>query len=128
MVGDNAPRFVGGQIPQFVVEACRMKATSLVLIVVSAVASQVVEASAQSVTGRATSVVNGAGSAASGLSGLAGIGGSQPAGSASTNSLVGGDASGGIPMKLGDRTIKLRGNFGVEPNESNFKAGFGLPF
>jgi hypothetical protein len=85
---------------------------------------------AQNVGGRVSSGVGGAGAAVTGQAALGTSSGPQSLGAAvgSTSSTIGGDASGGLPMKLGDKVIKLRGAFGVQQNQDSFRAGVGLPF
>ena len=91
------------------------------------------DANAQSLSGKVTGAVGGlTGSATGGAS--AGGGGSNPF-SALNNSGgggslgPGGEAGGGVGVRVGDKTVILKGAVGVEDGRSGaFRAGAGVPF
>lgn len=90
------------------------------------------EAYAQSVSGKVNSAVGGAtGSVTGGSSG----GGSNPfsalntGGGGSGSVGPGGEAGGGVGVRVGDKTVILKGAVGVEDGRSGaFRAGAGVPF
>ncbi len=89
-------------------------------------------AQAQSVPSRVTNAVGGVTGAAPGIGSVAG-GGANPY--AALNSPTGGsvgpggDASGGLGVRVGDKTVILKGAVGVDDGRSGvFRAGAGVPF
>ena len=84
------------------------------------------EADAQSVSSRVTGAVSGVGSVA-----VDATTGGAPAADpyrVSPGSAAGGDLSGGVGMKVGEKVIKFRGAVGVGDDRGNVKAGVGVPF
>jgi len=103
--------------------------TRLIWVTASVLALLATGANAQSVSrtvsGATSTVTNGVSSATSGGSS------SNPyavlADPISSPS-AGGELPGALGMKVGNKTIQLRGAVGVESNNTGFKAGAGIPF
>jgi hypothetical protein len=106
--------------------------TSLLLLAV-------VETSAQSVSSRVTGAVGGVTGAASvGVSAGASGGSSTVTGATNpfgpgsfdygNGSNVGGELPGGMGVRMGDKTVVIRGAVGVGDDRGAFKAGAGIPF
>ena len=107
------------------------------LIAFSAALLLATDISAQSVTSKVT----GAAAGATGSAGAsAGVGGA-PAASAgnpfaalgtpsysAADAGTGGQWNGGVGMKMGGKTVILKGGVGVEDNRSSFRAGAAVPF
>ncbi|MBX9711134.1 MAG: hypothetical protein K2X60_08875 [Xanthobacteraceae bacterium] len=87
-------------------------------------------ANAQSVSNRVSGVASGvggvAGSAGAGIGGVANpFAGLSDYGGASPS---GGVLPGGMGVKVGDKTVTIKGAVGVGDDRSTFKAGAGIPF
>lgn len=109
----------------------KIAVTSAVLLLFAA------SAHAQNVSGGATGAAGAAvggvtGGVTSGLGGAAGPGAANPYSALNDpilpdSSNTGGDVSGGLGVKVGDRLIKFRGAVGVGQDRSDFKAGAAIP-
>ncbi|HEX7791667.1 MAG TPA: hypothetical protein VF467_14215 [Afipia sp.] len=95
------------------------------------------DAHAQSVSSRVTGAAGGVtGSVAGGVGGAGGAvggAGSNPYSALNTSSGgslgPGGEAGGGLGVRMGDKTVILKGAVGVEDGRSGaFRAGAGVPF
>ena len=84
-------------------------------------------AQAQSVPSRVTNAVGGVTGAVPGVGGL--TGGGNPYSALNTSAGPGGEASGGLGARVGDKTVTLKGAVGVDDGRSGvFRAGAGVPF
>ncbi|HEX7789674.1 MAG TPA: hypothetical protein VF467_04005 [Afipia sp.] len=90
------------------------------------------DAYAQSVSSRVTGAVGGVtGSASGGVGPSAGAANPFSALNTSSGSSLGpgGEANGGLGVRVGDKTVILKGAVGVEDGRSGaFRAGAGVPF
>ncbi|CAN5514194.1 hypothetical protein BH10PSE11_BH10PSE11_38810 [soil metagenome] len=89
------------------------------------------DAHAQSVPSRVTGAVGGVTGAASGLGPAAGAANPFSALNTSSGGSLGpgGEANGGFDVRVGDKTVILKGAVGVEDGRSGaFRAGAGVPF
>ncbi|WP_024576446.1 MULTISPECIES: hypothetical protein [unclassified Afipia] len=85
-------------------------------------------AQAQSVPSRVTNTVGGVTGAVPGVGGTTG-GGGNPYSALNTSAGPGGEASGGLGVRVGDKTVTLKGAVGVDDGRSGaFRAGAGVPF
>ena len=105
------------------------------LTIAGAIASLLIcsHASAQSVSSRVSGTLGGVtGSAAGGAAASAGSAYgavANPAGGAfDYGSNVGGELPGGMGVRMGDKTVTIKGAVGVGSDSSAFKAGAGIPF
>lgn len=88
-------------------------------------------AHAQSVPSRVTGAAGGVTGAASGLGSAAGAANPFSALDTSSGGSLGpgGEAGGGLGVRVGDKTVILKGAVGVEDGRSGaFRAGAGVPF
>src|ERR1700681_2837909 len=97
----------------------------------------IVETSAQSLSGRVTGAVAGVtgsvGSSAGSSSGSSTVSGvTSPFGPGrfeyGKGANVGGELPGGMGVRMGDKTVVIKGAVGVGDDRGSFKAGAGIPF